>query len=192
MNHLPYTDWLVADGNDASDQLNNEQQAALQSHLENCLECRSLATSWQSIEGELRAAPLLSPSPGFSARWQARLAADRERSYRRQGIATLSFSLGIGIVLIAVLVFLAWPLIHNPGLLVWTFLYQLARWYSILGTTQQLLASALPSARLVYLPIVWMFAAVFIGFLIGLWVISYRFFVNPRSVLNEYKNHYNP
>lgn len=183
MNHLPYREWLFASSKEPNDVLTPEQLSALNDHLEECSECRSLAESWQTVEGDLRAAPQVSPEPGFTARWQDRLVLDRQRRNNRQGVVLIIASFGVGMFLMAVLVFLAWPLLSTPSVLIWTYLYQVLRWISIFGAFQQFAGSLFHVTDLPLIsPLEWVFIFGFITTLCVLWVVSYRVLTNPRSV----------
>jgi len=183
MNHHPYREWLLASSKQPEDVLTQEQSVALQSHLDECSECRDLAQAWQTVEEELLHAPLVSPAPGFIARWQDRLVSDRQRRANQQGIVLMISSFGVGIFLVGVLVFLVWPLLSKPSLLAWTYLYQILRWISIFGAFQQFAGSLFHAADLPAMgPIVWIFIFGFITILSVLWVVYYRVLTNPRSV----------
>lgn len=64
MNHRLFEQWITE-----RPPLTPNEQSALQQHLQECPTCFAL---WQ-VDGLLREAPAISPSPGFSERWQARL-----------------------------------------------------------------------------------------------------------------------
>ncbi len=78
MNHDPYEEWLLAD-----EELTDEQQLALQGHLESCEECKQLASAWQYVQTGIRSLPEATPEPGFTQRWQARLAEETARKNKR-------------------------------------------------------------------------------------------------------------
>ena len=69
MDHKPYESWLVAD-----EPLLPDQKLSLQEHLETCEACRQLQLSWSEVEGIFEARSFLHPEPGFTKRWQLRLA----------------------------------------------------------------------------------------------------------------------
>jgi predicted anti-sigma-YlaC factor YlaD len=93
MNHRPFEDWLLED-----QPLDPTQKRELNAHLRNCNACRAIAESNLA----LRSARVVSPAPGFSARWQERLVLARRAQRRRTLLGTLFFSLG-GLLLLALL-----------------------------------------------------------------------------------------
>jgi len=98
MNHRPFEDWLLED-----QPLDLTQKRELNAHLRNCNACRAIAESNLA----LRSARVVSPAPGFSARWQERLVLARRAQRRKTLLGTLFFSLG-GLLL---LVLLAGPIL---------------------------------------------------------------------------------
>lgn len=85
MNHRPFEDWLLAD-----QPLNPEQKRELQTHLRDCTACTALA----EVNLALRSARTVVPAPGFSSRWQARLAVEHKLQRRRQAIGSSILALG--------------------------------------------------------------------------------------------------
>lgn len=85
MNHRPFEDWLFAD-----QPLTAEQKRELQSHLHTCAACTAIA----EVNLALRSARTAVPAPGFSSRWQARLAAERKLQQRRLLTGTAILGLG--------------------------------------------------------------------------------------------------
>ncbi len=94
MNHRPFEDWLLED-----QQLDPAQKRELDSHLRECETCTSIAEANLA----LRSARLVSPAPGFTARFQERLVLAREAQRRRTVLGSIFFSLG-GLVLLGLLV----------------------------------------------------------------------------------------
>jgi len=178
MNHLPYEDWLF----ERPEDLTEQQNAELQTHLEDCMHCRNLVASLGVVEHTLRCAPMLFPAAGFTTRWQARLEAERRRAHRRQVALTLGGSLaGLG-ALRACLALLTWPRLDSIDATFWAGLYQLRGIYSALQAIGQFFRSLLLEVFDV-LPL----AIVILGFgLISqlgvLWVVSYRLLTNPRRL----------
>jgi hypothetical protein len=93
MNHRPFEDWLLDD-----QPLNPSQKRELDAHLRDCKVCSGIAESNLA----LRSARLVSPVPGFSARFQERLVVARQAQRRRTLLGTLFFSVG-GLLLLALL-----------------------------------------------------------------------------------------
>jgi len=178
MNHLPYEDWLF----ERPEDLTEQQNAELQTHLEDCMHCRNLIASLGVVEHTLRSAPVFSPAAGFTARWQVRLEVERLKAHRRQVALTLGFSLaGLG-ALLACLALLSWPWLDSLDATFWAGLYQLLGLYAAVQAVSEFFRSLFLAAFDV-LPL----ALIILGFgLISelgvLWVVSYRLLTNPRRL----------
>jgi len=182
MTHQPYLDWLLVNPDRPIETLTSDQRAALQFHLDECLECQRLSAAWQAVNIELQAAPLMEPAPDFTARWQTRLEASRRRQHRRQSMIIFAMSLGLAFILLTILATLVWPIFQSPRLLLWTYLYQLVRWASLLSSAQQFISSILQGTALSLSPLGLIFAAGGLTLLAVLWVVSYRALTNPHSI----------
>jgi hypothetical protein len=116
MNHRPFEDWLLAD-----ELLTPSQKRELQTHLQACRECASLA----EVNLALKSVRAAAPAEGFVGRFQVRLEAQK-RALRNRNIAGF-FLLVLSVVSVAV--WLSWPLLNeafqSPASL-------LASWLSIL------------------------------------------------------------
>ena len=89
MNCQPFEDWLLDDK-----KLNEAEKRELDSHLRTCLKCSALFETGFA----LRAARVVSPAPGFVARFEMRLAAQKiaERRRRLWGLIVLILA-GVGL-----------------------------------------------------------------------------------------------
>jgi hypothetical protein len=94
MNHRPFEDWLLAE-----DPLTSDQKADLQNHLKTCSSCQAIA----EINLALRTKKVIAPAPGFTTRFQSRLAV-RRSGQRRRNMA------GISILVISAVTLVAWLL----------------------------------------------------------------------------------
>lgn len=65
---------------------------------------------WAEVEAALRGSTILAPAPGFSRRWQQRLAASRARRASRQGSWSLALAWGGSLATLAV-----WALLGPLG-----------------------------------------------------------------------------
>jgi len=79
MDHQPYESWLVVD-----EPLLPDQEANLQEHLKSCESCRQLHNSWQEVETLFVEQTIVQPKPGFTERWQVRLAKEFSQENERQ------------------------------------------------------------------------------------------------------------
>lgn len=91
-----FTEWmsLAQDG-----LLNGTQMHLLHAHISVCPECSKRWTAMTNLSHLFHAAPMVAPSPGFTARLAARLAYRAER--RRLGV--IGILLGIGVIALIVL-----------------------------------------------------------------------------------------
>jgi hypothetical protein len=89
MNHQPFEDWLLNDK-----KLTIEEKREMDSHLRICRRCAAISETGFA----LRAARAIPPAPGFVARFETRLAAQKiaERRKRLWGMFILIFT-GIGL-----------------------------------------------------------------------------------------------
>ena len=96
MSHQPFEKWIFSE-----ETLQPDQQHALESHLETCKDCQQLDSALKEFELEIHRQPSPMPAPGFTQRWQTRLARVRQQRQRqRLWIFTLSsFALASLIIL---------------------------------------------------------------------------------------------
>jgi len=80
MNHQPFEDWLLED-----ESLTIQQQRELHAHLRSCTSCSAIAASNMALHTKHLAIPL----PGFTERFQPRLAAWKKDQLRRQAMGTV-------------------------------------------------------------------------------------------------------
>ena len=82
MNHLPFETWLLNE-----QPLSSDQQRDLHLHLRECEHCTALA----EVNLSLRSVKMAAPMPGFTARFQKRLEAQRalDRRNRLAGVSVL-------------------------------------------------------------------------------------------------------
>ena len=174
--HL-YEDWLLDD-----DVLSIEESAALETHLQSCVSCRQLSESWKSVEAELLAGPLIGPRPGFTARWQERLAAEQKALERRQSLAFLGFTIFGAALLLGSLIILALPLLQNPNLILWTWLYRVGQMVSVAQTMNAFFSGFFRSV-ITLIPLSgWILLIGVLCELAVLWLVSFRLVTNPRRV----------
>jgi hypothetical protein len=173
MNHRPFEDWLLNDM-----PITPEQKRELDMHVRTCAYCSALVETGFALKSVKKAAP----QPGFTARFQTRLAARKEAERRRRYLGSVLFT-GGGFVL------LMW--LASPYLL--TFFSAPAAWISVvvdwavfLFTTAQALGEAgsvLLDVIPVFLsPFAWMILISAIAGIGLLWTISiWRFVRVPRE-----------
>ena len=119
MNHQPFEDWLLNDK-----PITQEQKRELDMHMRTCAYCAALAETGI----ELKSVKKASPQPGFTNRFQVRLAERKIAEQRRRLWGSALFTVG-GLVL------LMW--LFSPYL--FSFLSAPATW---IAATMQALAQA--------------------------------------------------
>lgn len=129
LTHPPFEDWLLSE-----EPLSPQQANDLQAHLRTCESCRQVEAGWLQVEHLMRGAGLLAPVAGFSARWQARLEAQRARQHRQQswmffvGMLVLAF---VALTILAGVLFALW---QSPGQFLFGVLHRLALVLEMLGS----------------------------------------------------------
>ncbi len=92
--------------------LDRAQIEQMEAHITVCPICRATFGAWRRADTGLTSAPTVSPSLGFVARFQTRLAARRRRRYVWAGLVTLAVaSVGLWLAVVA--------LMAVSGLAVW-------------------------------------------------------------------------
>jgi len=94
MAHPPFDAWIF----DTPPQTEVDKRS-LQQHLSDCPECRQAYQQWAAVQHQLMVAPMRSPAPGFTQRWQARAAVQIARQQVRQ--VRRFFLILIGLMLLA-------------------------------------------------------------------------------------------
>ncbi|MBN2387057.1 MAG: hypothetical protein JXB85_08550 [Anaerolineales bacterium] len=100
MDHRPFEDWLLSE-----EPLTTEHKSQLQAHLRTCKTCSTLAEVNLALKGARQAAPV----PGFTARFQIRLAAQQKAQRLRNQIGFFVLFAGV----MAVFTWLAWPFLRT-------------------------------------------------------------------------------
>lgn len=101
MSHQPFETWILSE-----EPLEKEQTASLEEHLAECESCRCLKSNWQGVHSAMLTSPAPEPTPGFSSRWQTRLALDRQkRQQRKMWILTLGIFALASLILISLTFF---------------------------------------------------------------------------------------
>jgi hypothetical protein len=174
MNHQPFEDWLLNDK-----LINPKQKLELDAHLRICSYCSALAETGKA----LRLVKKISPAAGFSARFQARLAAQKAAERRRRLWGAILFTVGGTVMLMGLAAPYLASFLASPA----AWITSLIEWGVFLLTTLQAMAQA-GSVFLDVIPgfipaFVWM---VLVSALAGiglLWSISiWRFVRVPRGV----------
>lgn len=174
MNHQPFEEWLLNET-----LIDPGQKLELDAHLRVCSHCSALVETGKA----LRTVKMVSPAAGFSARFQARLAAQKAADLRRRRWGTLLFTFG-GLVM---LMWLAGPYLASFFAAPATWIAALIEWGVFILTTLRAVAQAgavilgtLPSFLSPFVFMVLVSAMAGIGLL---WSVSiWRFVRVPRGV----------
>ena len=122
MNHLPFEDWLL---NELP--VTPEQQRDLDLHLRNCAYCSALAETGRMLSTSKMTAPM----PGFTARFQIRLAERKIVERRKKLWGAVLFILG-GLVL---LMWAVGPYLTSFLVSPATWISAVVGWLVFIGTT---------------------------------------------------------
>ncbi len=174
MNHHPFKEWLVAEG-----ELSTEQDQALKQHLLDCDSCRELQTSWKELEVEIKRAAQIAPSAGFVVRWQANLVMHQQLQQKRRGWITIGATTTLVISLLVLLLLQIWALIQAPDAFLAVWFDRLVVVISVFYSVQNLAHSfSLPGPVYTLVGMVLLFGL--ISFMSVLWLATYRKFSMAR------------
>lgn len=102
-------------------QLTQDEIRRIEAHTATCQACRSALDTLHRVDRLLVSAPMMSPAPGFSARFQVKLVARRRRRRTWAGVATLmltTLALLMGAIIVVGISGLAlWQSLSASGLL---------------------------------------------------------------------------
>jgi hypothetical protein len=141
MTHFPYDEWIFLDFDQREKTLSVEDLKNLQSHLDVCDSCRFRSNSWVSVEHELSHSDMVGPLPGFTERIAWRIEKDRVQTEKRQTLSIIIFSGFLVISIMSILSIMAIPLLKSPNILLWTMLYRMFQYYSLVDITRTTIGS---------------------------------------------------
>jgi hypothetical protein len=104
MNHQHFNEWLLSE-----ETLTPAQDKELRFHLRTCESCQMLTSAWEQVQIGFQTSHMVSPQPGFVARWQERQALHQEEAHRRQTIIAISVSAGVAALCLTLLLLYAIP-----------------------------------------------------------------------------------
>ena len=174
MKHQPFEDWLLNDK-----LIDPKQKLELDAHLRVCRDCSALAETGKA----LRSVKMVSPTAGFSTRFQARLAVRKVADRRRRLWGAVLFTFG-GLVM---LMWIASPYLVSFFASPATWIASLIEWGVFLITTLQAIGQA-GSVLLDVIPgflppFIWMVVLSTLAGIGLLWSVSiWRFVRVPRGV----------
>ena len=109
MDHQPFEDWIFKQSD-----LSEDKSKQLNTHLQECVSCNTLQTSWSQVESALIQTPLVSPVKGFSNRFAARLVLRKHQEQQKQSIRYLVI-VGLTLLVITILLLTLFSLSYTPG-----------------------------------------------------------------------------
>jgi len=176
--HQLFEEWLFSDEDTPHDDVKT-----LEEHRIVCDSCGQLSVAWTEVENELQFAPTLSPAPGFTERWQMRLAFGRHKRQQQQNIAILLLSAGGAATLLIVSSLLIIPLFKSPWPFILAWIYQLASLYSISSVYGGALTVLIRSVVKLIPPIFWVALPVALGALLVIWLLFYQKVLLSRRIM---------
>jgi hypothetical protein len=178
MSHQPFEVWLLSE-----EPLQPDQAAALQAHLERCESCRTLSESWVEVRSLLFQSQPVGPAPGFSARWQARLAAREAKSWiefdQESSVLFIGISAGIALLLLLALLGAAVFFIDSPLQILLAGLYSLGNLYNSINANENLLIVAAQVLPGILPPGGWIVFGTASSLLILVWIITLQKILLP-------------
>jgi hypothetical protein len=181
MGHQPYESWLVS-----AEPLLAEDELKLHEHLASCVTCRQLSYSWSEVQDLFQEPRFVSPSPGFTGRWQSRLVEDQllETEHKQKRISWIFFAATAGAAAI-LLVFMAVQILSSVQAPVQLFIGGLALITGFLNLASALQIALIPFLKVVIVsvPTYWWFIVVIAACLLTLVLsLSARRIFSPRRV----------
>jgi hypothetical protein len=176
--HQLFEEWLFSDKDTPHHDLKTMEE-----HREMCDPCQQLSIAWAGVEDELQSASMISPSSGFTERWQMRFAADRNKRQRKQNIAILLLSAGGAATLLIVSSLLIIPLFKSPWPFILTWTYQLASLYSISSIYGGALTILIRSVVKLIPSIFWVTFPLALGALLVIWLFFYQKVLLSRRIM---------
>jgi hypothetical protein len=100
MDHRPFEDWLLE-----NKELTSTEKRQLNTHLQSCRSCTSLA----EVDLVLKSVKVVAPRGGFGDRFQLRLAARKQALRRRNFFGFFILSVGV----LSLLIWALWPVLTS-------------------------------------------------------------------------------
>ena len=175
MKHQPFEDWIFR-----REDLDMDQTKELQVHLKLCERCSTLASALNEAESQFTSAPLISPAPGFTARWREHQVTRKQISMRRQtSILFGGLSIGALVLFIPLLLGLFTTTV-SPANLFSDFVQDFVNWFAIIGFTGDVTAGVL-DGMVDTIPLGWWISFMFVPIgLCSIWLyMMHR--IRPKS-----------
>jgi hypothetical protein len=167
MNHQPFEEWLLSD-----DELDQDQEQALNEHLETCTQCPPVVEAWKNVLIDIKYSPEVSPTPGFTQRFEARLAERRAENQQRWTLITLlGFCLG-AIALSGAGILVKYNGLPSPVALLTDFSYTFIVLAEKVGTFWDVMQGILGSVPLIVPLFIWISISVSLFLWVFIWFVS--------------------
>ena len=149
MNHQPFETWLLSD-----DALDEDQTRSLQAHLATCDQCARISASWGQVHQLFEATAEITPEPGFSMRWQERLAEHNKQVHHYQSWIVLGIISGVAVLLLVLICLQIAPFLRSPENLLLFMIYRVGVLVTYTQAAQNLALSLLDTiVRLLPMPV---------------------------------------
>jgi predicted anti-sigma-YlaC factor YlaD len=178
MSHQPYETYLFS-----GETLSVDQQSCLDAHLKACGRCTRLAHAMTHLDMTFSTSQAPSPAPGFTYRFQARLATHREKQQSRN-----LWLMAIGLFALAGLIISTIILLHLNQI---NWAYELtqfiARTSLLAAQTRQFLNLLKPfrSALPLFIPLMLMLMTTALAFISVIFVIWFQSIIRLYSPVRE-------
>jgi len=131
MNHQPFKQLLLEE---RARTLQEEQN--LWEHVKDCHECHNVDVNWQSVKHQIKTSNMVSPAPGFTARWQANLSVrlSRQRQQRQTVLITV---ISVAVLITVIVALSIWYIVTSPASIFVAFTRMLAGVIQITALTPQ-------------------------------------------------------
>lgn len=177
MNHQFFETLLLSDTKPTDD-----EAVILQEHLITCDTCRQLSNALSDMEVMFHNSALASPRPGFTQRWEEKLALDTEKRQRRQVVAIAIISACSIAALLLLLGFALWPIFISPISVLWAKLINFVSWFSAVEAALDIVSTLLRVTYSVVPASLWIALSVaFLG-LCAIWVVAIKQVISPRRL----------
>jgi hypothetical protein len=184
MNHQTFKEWLLFSKDEAANMLTSDQIAQVENHKRTCSSCRKLVNAWNQVENQLQQSPVLSPSFGFSTRWQNRLQIDRQKRYERQTIRVLVLGVVLMVAFLTLFVFLLLPWFLDPEALIWASIYRITSLAINIEAIINLFLKFTQSVNMANPILPWWLFTIGLSCELGvLWIVSYQYLIKQRRII---------
>jgi magnesium-transporting ATPase (P-type) len=176
MNHQPFKDMLLSE-----EELSDEQSQLLQDHLSICESCSQFSIALTEVDSLLGKPAFVSPAPGFSLRWQQRLA-DYHQNRQRQSTWLVIALTSVLVVLISIVMGTQiWSFLQSPGLYMTVWLSRMLAIVSIYFELSNL-AEGFHGYSLLYTSVAGFFLVGMVSFMSVFWLAAYQKFSMSRRM----------